>query len=177
MEGEIECLPPDEDKEERKGKRGPIKRSKARNLLDGGRHSISPSISKARYSILTASACSWSRAPPFSLTWVFSSMRKVCKVSAQYCWSCEAYACALVLSGRRAKKPIHDGSQKNELNGYTCFSIYSISKGPEVYCPRHAPKVLLPTSKPGRPLWNLYYNRFQRLISIFNFTYVNCFSI
>jgi hypothetical protein len=31
---------------------------------------------------------------------------------------CEAYACALVLSGRRAKKPIHDGSQKNELNGY-----------------------------------------------------------
>jgi hypothetical protein len=22
------------------------------------------------------------------------------------------------LSGRRAKKPIHDGSQKNELNGY-----------------------------------------------------------
>jgi hypothetical protein len=30
----------------------------------------------------------------------------------------EAYACALVLSGRRAKKPIHDGSQKNELNGY-----------------------------------------------------------
>jgi cell division protein FtsZ len=26
--------------------------------------------------------------------------------------------CALVLSGRRAKKPIHDGSQKNELNGY-----------------------------------------------------------
>jgi hypothetical protein len=25
---------------------------------------------------------------------------------------------ALVLSGRRAKKPIHDGSQKNELNGY-----------------------------------------------------------
>jgi hypothetical protein len=29
------------------------------------------------------------------------------------------YACALVLSGRRAKKPIHDGSQKNELNGYS----------------------------------------------------------
>jgi hypothetical protein len=25
------------------------------------------------------------------------------------------------LSGRRAKKPIHDGSQKNELNGYTTF--------------------------------------------------------
>jgi hypothetical protein len=25
----------------------------------------------------------------------------------------------LVLSGRRAKKPIHDGSQKNELNGYS----------------------------------------------------------
>ncbi|SMG62504.1 hypothetical protein BMETH_114432844482208, partial [methanotrophic bacterial endosymbiont of Bathymodiolus sp.] len=24
----------------------------------------------------------------------------------------------LTLSGRRAKKPIHDGSQKNELNGY-----------------------------------------------------------
>jgi hypothetical protein len=23
------------------------------------------------------------------------------------------------LSGRRAKKPIHDGSQKNELNGYS----------------------------------------------------------
>jgi transposase len=33
MEGEVECPPPDEDKEERKGKRGPIKRSKARNLL------------------------------------------------------------------------------------------------------------------------------------------------
>jgi hypothetical protein len=29
---------------------------------------------------------------------------------------CEAYVCALVLSGRRAKKPIHDGSQKNMLN-------------------------------------------------------------
>jgi hypothetical protein len=25
MEGEVECPPPDEDKEERKGKRGPIK--------------------------------------------------------------------------------------------------------------------------------------------------------
>jgi hypothetical protein len=25
------------------------------------------------------------------------------------------------LSGRRAKKPIHDGSQKNELNGYIVF--------------------------------------------------------
>jgi hypothetical protein len=35
----------------------------------------------------------------------------------------EAYACALVLSGRRAKKPIHDGSQKNELNGYLIFNI------------------------------------------------------
>jgi hypothetical protein len=34
---------------------------------------------------------------------------------------CEACACALVLSGRRAKKPIHDGSQKNELNGYIVF--------------------------------------------------------
>jgi hypothetical protein len=34
MEGEVECPPPDEDKEERKGKRGPIKRSKARNLLE-----------------------------------------------------------------------------------------------------------------------------------------------
>jgi hypothetical protein len=32
--GEVECPPPDEDKEERKGKRGPIKRSKARNLLE-----------------------------------------------------------------------------------------------------------------------------------------------
>jgi transposase len=31
---EVECPPPDEDKEERKGKRGPIKRSKARNLLE-----------------------------------------------------------------------------------------------------------------------------------------------
>jgi hypothetical protein len=36
---------------------------------------------------------------------------------------CEAYACALVLSGRRAKKPIHDGSQKNELNGYKTIVI------------------------------------------------------
>jgi transposase len=34
MEGEVECPPSDEDKEERKGKRGPIKRSKARNLLE-----------------------------------------------------------------------------------------------------------------------------------------------
>jgi hypothetical protein len=34
MEGEVECPPPDEDKEERKGKRGPIKRSKARNLFE-----------------------------------------------------------------------------------------------------------------------------------------------
>jgi transposase len=34
MEGEVECPPPDEDKEERKGKRGPIKRSKVRNLLE-----------------------------------------------------------------------------------------------------------------------------------------------
>ena len=34
IEGEVECPPPDEDKEERKGKRGPIKRSKARNLLE-----------------------------------------------------------------------------------------------------------------------------------------------
>jgi hypothetical protein len=29
----------------------------------------------------------------------------------------------LVLSGRRAKKPIHDGSQKNELNGYISFNL------------------------------------------------------
>jgi hypothetical protein len=36
---------------------------------------------------------------------------------------CEAYACALVLSGRRAKKPIHDGSQKNELNCYVAFNV------------------------------------------------------
>jgi hypothetical protein len=28
-----------------------------------------------------------------------------------------------LLSGRRAKKPIHDGSQKNELNGYLIFNI------------------------------------------------------
>jgi transposase len=34
MKGEVECPPPDEDKEERKGKRGPIKRSKARNLFE-----------------------------------------------------------------------------------------------------------------------------------------------
>ena len=30
----------------------------------------------------------------------------------------------LVLSGRRAKKPIHDGSQKNELNGYESCSVF-----------------------------------------------------
>jgi hypothetical protein len=39
-------------------------------------------------------------------------------------------ACALVLSGRRAKKPIHDGSQKNELNGYNhkkiCVSMIMV---------------------------------------------------
>jgi hypothetical protein len=40
---------------------------------------------------------------------------------------CEAYACALVLSGRRAKKPIHDGSQKNELNGYVTSVDYVIT--------------------------------------------------
>lgn len=33
-EGEVECPPPAEDKESRKGKRGPVKRSKSRNLLE-----------------------------------------------------------------------------------------------------------------------------------------------
>jgi arylsulfatase len=33
-----------------------------------------------------------------------------------------------VLSGRRAKKPIHDGSQKNELNGYITLNVKNISK-------------------------------------------------
>ncbi|GAG70072.1 unnamed protein product, partial [marine sediment metagenome] len=33
-EGETECPPPDEDKVKQKGKRGPVKRSKARNLLE-----------------------------------------------------------------------------------------------------------------------------------------------
>jgi len=32
--GETECPPPAEDKESRKGKRGPVKRSKSRNLLE-----------------------------------------------------------------------------------------------------------------------------------------------
>jgi hypothetical protein len=54
-------------------------------------------------------------------------------IGLAYSW--EAYACALVLSGRRSKKPIHDGSQKNELNGYKkiidaslyiaeCYTLY-----------------------------------------------------
>jgi len=34
IKGEGECPPPAEDKEKRKGKRGPVKRSKARNLLE-----------------------------------------------------------------------------------------------------------------------------------------------
>jgi hypothetical protein len=29
----------------------------------------------------------------------------------------------IALSGRRAKKPIHDGSQKNELNGYVFSTL------------------------------------------------------
>jgi hypothetical protein len=35
----------------------------------------------------------------------------------------------LKISGRRAKKPIHDGSQKNELNGYMQTKVVGIKKG------------------------------------------------
>jgi hypothetical protein len=34
------------------------------------------------------------------------------------CWIAKLSSVSRIFSGRRAKKPIHDGSQKNELNGY-----------------------------------------------------------